>query len=173
MIFKKHNKNHENFKVKETKNDETAFMLDWEAKWDIGAPCPHVISSGLKTFLIYYAEESDNVENTQVALVEFIDCYSSKFGGADDEVISGHILWEKGLKYYSAHEIFNSHWIEEEMKTNSIHPHFNKDRWKERKHYMLLFHDEIFECIASGYKIEVFQENLLNVFQEAQRRLFE
>jgi len=172
MIFKKRN-DPKNAKVQEVKNEETAIVLNWEANWDIGSPCPHVISSGSKTFLIYYLNDVESEGDTSVALVEFIDCYSSKFGGANDEVISGHSLWGKGLEYYSAHQILNSNWIEQEMKTNSIHPYFNKDRWEERKHYMLLFHDEIFECIASGYRIEVFQETLSNVFQEAQRRVFE
>jgi hypothetical protein len=45
--------------------------------------------------------------------------------------------------------------------------------WRTLKHYLLLFHDEHFECLAKGYTIEVFQDSLEHVAEIARTRLFE
>lgn len=158
-------------------NNEFAVRLEWEAPWDSGAPIPHVISSGLDTYLIYYLREIDDKwdgtyakvidptsnEDLPIAVVNFKNSYSYKFGGANDEVIHGHYLWGKGLASYSAHIIMNSNWIREEEKINSIHDYYKPERWKERKHYFLLFHDELFECIADGYEIKTYSEPFKSV----------
>jgi hypothetical protein len=182
--------NQENLKLQRelslAKNEETAMQIEWKYNWDIGAPCPYVISSGSKTFLIYLVNEPDqNCDGSYVnivdassevtmptALVEFIDCYAHKFGGANDEVIYGHPLKDKGLEGYSAHRILNSRWLAEEEKINSVHSYYSKDRWLNKNHYMLLFHDEIFECIATDYKIELIRDSFSSVLMEAQRRIF-
>ena len=154
---------------------------EWPVKWDPGAPLPHVISSGHKTFLVYYIKEIDpNWDGTYVkvidpseeeilpiALVEFTRCYACRFGGANDEVIHGHPLWRKGLEPYGAHMIHNSRWIKEEMRINSVHQYYRPERWEKMKHYLLLFHDEMFECLAEGFEIRVFRDTFKNVLMEA------
>jgi hypothetical protein len=99
-------------------------------------------------------------------------CYASKFGGPNDEVIEGHPLHGKGLGAYQAHIVANSKWIEEVKLSNSVHPRFSPNSWANAKHYLLLFHDEMFECIASGYKIEVFRASFEDVMEIARRQLF-
>jgi hypothetical protein len=90
----------------------------------------------------------------------------------NDEVLSGHPLWGRGLEPYEAHIIAHSRWLAEEEQINKVHPRYNPDRWKTRKHYLLSFKDDTFECLASDYKIEVFRESLEQVAQLAQARLF-
>jgi len=171
------------------KGEETALPCPWEVPWDMGAPLPHVLSSGYKTYLMYLVREPDpNWDGTYVtvvdptspevlpiALVEFIRCYDFKFGGPNDEVMEGHPLHGKGLGSYDAHLIANSHWLAELEQINSVHIFYNPSAWKgpKLKHYMLLFHDEMFECIAEDHKIEVFQGTFELVFEVATRRLFE
>jgi hypothetical protein len=79
---------------------------------------------------------------------------------------------EKGLDPYEVHEIAHSRWLAEEEKINQVHPHYNPDRWKTRKHYLFSFRDETFECLACDYRIEVFRASLEQVAQIAQARLF-
>lgn len=174
-------------KLSLARGEETALLLEWEFMWDTGAPCPYVLSYGGKAFLIYYIHEVDpNWDGTYVnvidsssdqiyplALVEFIGCYSIKFGGANHEVFRGHPLYGKGLEWYSAHIIENSRWIQEEMKINSVHDYFEKERWKNRKHLIFVFHDELFECITESYKVEVIRDTFTNVVHEAVKRLME
>jgi len=153
------------------KTDEHAKVIDWSPQWDTGAPMPHVFSNGRKIFLIYLIYEPDhNWDGTYVtmidstsasettyplALVEFSG-HTFRFGIANDEVFSGLPLWDKGLEGYAAHIIENSSWISELKNINKVHPYYNEERWKDNKHFVLLFHDEIFEAIATGYKIKTF-----------------
>lgn len=169
------------------KHDEAALPCKWEVPWDKGAPEPHVVASGRKTLLIYLTDEPDpnwdgtyvNVVDTSsdssfpIALVEFVRCSIFKFGGPNDEVFDGLPLRHKGLASYGAYLIANSQWIAEQIKINSVHPSHNPVNWSGAKHYVLLFHDEMFECIARGHKIEVHNGTFEQVLEIARKRLFE
>jgi hypothetical protein len=158
---------------------ELAKVIEWTPKWDTGAPMPQVFSNGHTTYLIYLVAqeeteltEIDNSSETlyQLALVEFSG-NTFRFGIANDEVFSGLPLWNKGLKGYAAHIIENSTWITELKNINKVHPYYNEDRWKDRKHFVLLFHDEIFEVIATDFKIETFKMTFGQLATEVARRM--
>jgi hypothetical protein len=167
-----------------TKTDEFARVIEWTPQWDTGAPMPQVYSNGHKTFLIYLINEPDPnwdgtyvnmIDNTSettypLALVEFSG-QTFRFGIANDEVFSGLPLWDKGLEGYAAHVIENSTWITELKSINKVHPYYNEDKWKDRKHFALLFHDEIFEVIATDYKIESFKTTFGQLATEVTRRM--
>lgn len=107
------------------KTKEYARVIDWTPTWDNGAPMPQVISNGFRTFLIYLIGQPDPnwdgssvtmIDNTSsanypLALVEFIQPDSHRFGIVNDEAANGHSLYSKGLEFYSAHIIENSTWI--------------------------------------------------------------
>lgn len=164
--------------------DEFARVLDWKPKWDTGAPTPQVFSNGLKTFLVYliseldpnwdgtYVTEIDNTSDKEypLALVEFSG-HTFRFGIANDEVFSGLPLWKKGLQSYSAHIVENSTWINEIKRINKVHPYYNENMWTDKKHFLLLFHDEIFEVIAEGYKIETHKLTFEQLGQEVVSRM--
>lgn len=169
------------------KGEETAVLIDWRPKWDIGAPLPHVLASGLQTFLIYRISEPDpawdgsyaNVvdptsdSHEPLAIVEFKRCYAHKFGGHNDEVIEGHPLYGKGLQPYAAHEVVNSRWLAAEQAINSIHGGYRPETWTKLKHYLLELHDENFECLAEGYEIQLARCSFRNGADWVVGRLFE
>ena len=68
--------------------------------------------------------------------------------------------------------IAHSRWLAQEEKINQVHPQYNPDRWKTRKHYLLSFRDKTFECLASDYTIELFRASLVQVAQIVHKRLF-
>jgi hypothetical protein len=169
------------------KHEETALSCEWEVPWSGGAPLPHVVSSGQKAFLVYLMSKPDpNWDGTYItivdaassssfplALVEFVGCYAFKFGGPNDEVFHGHPLSGKGLGGYRAYLIANSQWLAELERINSVHDAYDPSYWRELKHYMLLFHDEMFECIAASHKIELHKGTFEQVLEIASKRLFE
>jgi hypothetical protein len=152
------------------KSSEFAKVIEWEPRWSSGAPLPQVFSNGNKVYLLYYIETIDPdwdgsyvtpIDNKsemqqKLALVEFHGS-TFRFGIANDEVFSGLPLSQKGLKYYEAHIIENSSWIDELKSIHKVHPNYNEKNWTNKIHYMFLFHDELFEVIATGYKIETFE----------------
>lgn len=167
-----------------SKTDEFARVIEWTPQWDTGTPMPQVFSNGRKTYLIYLINEPDpnwdgtyvsmigNISETTypLALVEF-NGHTFRFGIANDEVFSGLPLWDKGLEGYAVHIIENSTWITELKSINKVHPYYSEDGWKDRRHFALLFHDEIFEVIATDYKVETFKTTFGQLATEVVKRM--
>jgi hypothetical protein len=163
---------------------EYARVIDCSPQWDSGAPMPQVFSNGHKTFLIYLINEPDAdlngtnltmIENPSdvmypLALVEF-DGGTSRFGIANDEVFVGLPLAKKGLQRYRAHIIENFRWVKEIKTIHNVHPYYHEDRWIAKKHYILLFKDELFEVIATNYKIEIFRTTFETIGTEVVKRM--
>lgn len=172
-------------KVALSKGEEAAMPCEWEIPWDTGAPCPHVLASGQRTILIYLADTIDpNWDGSYVSvidpkasdpqplvIVDFRGSYIHKFGGPNDEVFGG-LPWEgRGLNAYGAYVIKNSLWLAEMMAVNSVHPYYSESTYTSLKHYVLLFHDEMFECLAEGFELERFQGSFAEALEVAWQRL--
>ena len=94
------------------KGEETALAFEWPARWNTGAPLPHVIASGYRLYLLYIVHVPDPAwdgtyvhvmrasDEQTIAVVEFQRYESFRFGGPNDEVFSRHPLWGKGLEGY-------------------------------------------------------------------------
>jgi hypothetical protein len=169
-----------------SRGEPACTALDWSPAWDAGAPCPHVVSSAGRTLLVYLVAERDRAwdgttvrvvdpaspARERLALVEFVGCYAHRFGGPNDEVLHGHPLYGRGLDPYGAHLVANSHWIAAERLTNSAHSQFRPERWEQLRHYLLLFHDDTFECLARDHSIERLEGTLEQATAVATSRLF-
>ena len=174
--------------MKETQidtSDEFARVIDWKPRWSSGAPLPQVFANGHQTYLTYFVDTPDpnwdgsyttlidNKSDTSfpIAIVTFIRPNSHRFGIVNDEAADGHPLYDKGLEVYSAHIIENSRWIEELKSIHKVHPRYSDKHWIGSKHFLLFFHDEIFEIIAEGYDIEVINSTFENAAVEIAKRL--
>ncbi|MFF3691534.1 hypothetical protein [Streptomyces sp. NPDC002187] len=153
-------------KAARARGEEYATVLP-DIGWDVGAPMPHVFSSGRQAFVLFYlAQPSPDWDGTWVrvvdpadpapaalGLIEFVGPHSVKFGGPNDEVLHGHPLSERGLEAYRAHEVHNSRWITEAERINSVHSN-HQGGWHQRMHhYVLTFHDETLECLAADLRL--------------------
>ena len=147
---------------------EFAKVIAWTPTWSTGAPCPQVFSNGHETYLSYYTDEVDNA----LVLVTFFKSLSHRFGIVNDEAADGHPLYDKGLETYRAHIIENSSWIKEHKQIHKVHPRYSENHWADYKHFLLFFHDEIFEIIFSGdYKGETFNSTRKEIAIETANRL--
>jgi hypothetical protein len=169
------------------RGEAAAVPLAWELPWDTGATLPFVLASDLKTILVYRVAEPtpgwdgstarmigpSSEDEEPIAVAEFHGCYAHRFGGPNDEVLAGHPLYGRGLQAYGAHRVLNSPWIAQERRTNSVHRGFRDDAWDGLTHYLLLFHDNLFECIARGHRMERVHTTCRQAVELATRRLFE
>jgi hypothetical protein len=160
-------------KVAAERMDEYAETIDFPVKWDAGAPMPHLLTNGYRTFLLFYLpnDYSEDGRTESVALVQFHRCMSSKLGDPNEEVFHGHPLNGKGLEPYTAQIVRNSRWIKELESINKVHSQYNQELWRSLNHYILWFHDDTFECIAKSYEVEVFQKSMDEVLGEAAKRI--
>ena len=166
-------------------SNEFARVIEWKPRWSTGAPLPQVFSNSHHTYLTYFIDTRDpnwdgsyttlidNKSDTSspIAIVTFIRPNSHRFGIVNDEAVNGHPLYDKGLEVYRAHIIENSSWIEELKSIHKAHPYYSDDHWVDDKHFLLFFHDEIFEIIARDYKIEVVDSTFNNVAIDVAKRL--
>lgn len=146
------------------RGEQHAKVIDIGPGWDVGAPLPHLISNGSRAFVVCLASQPDpqwdgtyvtmvsaaDANPSPFAVIELWGCAEVRFGGPNDEAISGHPLHGKGLASYGAHEVLNSAWIEEAIRVNSVHPHHSDSPFRQLRHYALLFHDEMLEALALG-----------------------
>jgi hypothetical protein len=153
------------------RGEQYAQVIDLGLRWDIGAPLPHLISNGSRTFVACRADQPDpdwdgtcvtvvspdDSHQSLFAVIELTGCAEIRFGGPNDEAIGGHPLHGKGLAGYRAHEVVNSAWIENAIKVNSVHPNHSDTPFRELHHYILLFHDEMLEALARGIEARVIQ----------------
>ena len=149
--------------------------------WDIGAPLPHLLSGSRGTILVYFVSEPDpawhgtavrvvdvaDEEVASIAAVRFTLVTAVRMGAPNDEVISGHPLYGRGLSAYRAHSVINSRWIKDLQAINSVHSQYDAAHWTRRNHYLLAFHDETVECVADGFRAEVKRTTLAKACREA------
>ncbi len=159
------------------RSEEHALPCHEFPNWCVGAPMPHVLARGGHTKLVYVLSEPDPAwdgtcatiasrdEANPLAIVDFQRCAAVKFGGPNDEVMRGHPLHGKGLGAYKAHIVARSRWIAELQQINSVHSIYSHDSFTSLRHYVLVFHDDLFECIAESVVIETVRDKLTDVLR--------
>jgi hypothetical protein len=154
--------------VADAAGDEYAVEMTLGLVWDIGAPLPHLLANGHKTYVLFYLADPDpawdgtwvNVvdpaasQAVPLGVVEFHHVHSIKLGGPNDEALDGHPLTGKGLRAYAAHKVVNSRWIAAEEQINSVHPNHRGGWHDQLNHYVFCFHDETLECLAESFTTE-------------------
>ena len=117
---------------------------------DAGAPSPIILSNDNELLVSFYGNKDSDigephqrntVYDTGIFILKFKSFLKYSFGLPSNETIQGHPYFKLGLSSYSERS----------------HPYYNPEKWKEYKHYILTFHDNMFECVAEGF--EVSEEN--------------
>ena len=135
-----------------------------------------LLQTELSTFLTFNAMRPTDrpfpgggfyTEDAGTALVEFIGCSITKFGFPNDEAWRG-IPRTRGFAY-GIYEVENSQWKRELVKLNQ-YSFPETENWGGR-HFLLLFHDSSFECIAKDLKLEVTKESYPDIFRRITRRV--
>lgn len=143
-----------------------------------GAPLPAVIADENHLYVVYIVEELDSSwdgrsvrvvtsesDGEVVAVVQFSRPSAHFFGPPNDEAFEGHPLAGRGLRPYSAFEIENSSWVRNMEQRNRVHPQHSPSSYHDRRHFVLAFHDSTFECVARGYKSQIFRGSAAGTLQ--------
>lgn len=143
--------------------DDTVRTLDDIPQSSTGAPIPLVLSDENTAVIAYYEQPPWDGKSVRVvdaetsdeptAIVSFRSVRAMYFGAPNDEAFAGHPLARRGLRPYSAAEVLHSSWIRQLERMNSVHPHHQPGAFATLHHYILAFHDSIFECVARGYEV--------------------
>lgn len=135
---------------------------------DYGAPSPMVISNDSELFVSFYAnktsgqipQERNIVYDTGIVVLKFKTFLKFNFGMPGTETIHGHPYHKLGLRSCSFYEMLDSDLMKELQKIDQVHPYYNSEKWKDFKHYILTFHDNMFECIAKEFEVNETNESV-------------
>lgn len=130
---------------------EVKAFLAFNAMRDTTRPAP---------FGGFYKEEAGT------AVVELVHCSISRFGYPNDEAWSG-IPLTRGMGY-GIFEVLNSRWKAELVRLNQFS--FPETQEWGGRHFMFLFHDSSFECIARELRLEVSREPFAELFSKVVTR---
>lgn len=136
---------------------------------DCGSPSPIIISNDNELIIAFYADkesslslsiptERNMVHDTGIFALKFKRYLKYKFGLPGNETIQWHPYTKLGMKSFSFYELKDSNFIRELEDIEKKHPYYNSQKWNLYKHYILTFHDNMFECIAQDFEIR--QENI-------------
>ncbi len=136
--------------------------------FSVGAPCPAIIATEHEIKLVYYLSKTIanwdglNAKRVDPAVTEnycgiiiFSQILAHMMGEPNDEALSGHRLYERGLGAYRVFEIHNSSWIDLYRRMNSVHPSHSDALFDGYKHFVFTFKDSCFECIAKKFDVEI------------------
>ena len=138
-----------------------------------GAPCPMVLATEQTLCVIYYCFEPVDWDDSSPRSVELVSqgelfavatfsrhrAYYQ--GSPNDEAFSGHPLYEKGLRPYGAYEVTHSSWVRRLMEMNRVHPSHRDEVFAGCRHFVLSFHDSVFECVAGACSFEMGRGSIL------------
>jgi hypothetical protein len=131
-------------------------------KMDCGSPDPIIVSNG-NELLVSYLIDTNNLEDISLRCSILFESYLNySFGSPNDETIQGHPYYKLGLQPYAFFELKNSGWIEKLKDIDKVHPYYNENKWEDYKHFILTFHDNIFECVAKGFEMSEENKSILS-----------
>jgi len=116
---------------------------------DAGAPMPAVYSdeTGLTCAYVIGATHS---ESGSTAILHFEGVLYYGMGYPNDEALRAHPLYENGLGLYDFHVVENSPLIADLDRRNQVHNrHVAGNYLKRFRHWIITFHDETLEVVAS------------------------
>ena len=157
-------------------NKENIIELDLGITPEAAVSGPVLLQTDYSAFLTFNAmKDTDRPfpgggfykEAAGTAIVELIGCKITKFGYPNDEAWSG-IPWTKDLAY-GIFEIKDSPWIKELDELNRYS--FPDTPDSDNRHFLFLFHDSSFECIADDLGIEVSNEKYEVIFKRISNRV--
>ncbi|MDQ6479990.1 hypothetical protein [Dyadobacter sp. LHD-138] len=146
---------------------------------DFGAPLPMIVSTDTELFITFYSDQEiksfypnalNPVYSTGVVVLKFKHYLKYTFGIPGNETIEGHPYFKLGMKLFKFYELTNSDLVAHLEKIEKSHQYYNPNKWKDYKHYILTFHDNMFECVAKKFKVRI--ENL-SIYDQANKLLSE
>lgn len=145
---------------------EQVVPLDLGIAWDAGAPEPVLLQTEDTALLVFHlpvaqhGPQSDaevTLQEMNYGIITWRGVRGALLGPPNDEALQGHRFWRRGLReigWYASGEVLHSKWIQALEQMNRVHPKHDPQRYATLRHFILGFHDSVFECIATAYSVQ-------------------
>lgn len=130
---------------------------------DYGAPSPTIFLNDNELLLAFYSDkeslfdfpqERNAVYDMGIYVLKFKRYIKCVFGIPGDETLYGHPYSKLGMKSCKFYELRNSDLIKSLQDIEKVHPGYRIEKWEGYKHYILTFHDNMFECVAENFEVK-------------------
>lgn len=142
---------------------ERVTRIDLGVEPDVGAPLPTLLRNEHDAWLAFYTREwfatgdvrappkpgESLAADEEVALLHFEGCMAVNLGFPNVDVLPGHRLWPKGLEMYGTFEVLDSQWIAHLDQIETVFPRYDPRYLDGLRHFVITFHDSVFECVAN------------------------
>ncbi len=102
----------------------------------------------------------DVISDRGIGILNFDSYLNFKFGYPNDEALPGYPYYELGSIPYSFYKLEDSDWIKGLIEIEKSHPLYREDIFDDFNHYILIFRDSIFECIAKEFIFEYSEKSM-------------
>lgn len=131
---------------------EKVVAVDLGVVWDPNDP-DAVLVADHRGAALALRPRVDDTDQCTVVLVWTGTHYSS-MGGPNDEAISGHRLYGKGLNAVLwIGEVSNSELVAMLKKQNSVHPQHDSRRFADLVHHVVLTKERVIEVVARSLEV--------------------
>jgi hypothetical protein len=104
----------------------------------------------------------------RVAVVTIPVCLQAVCGHPNDEVLTGHPLYGKGLAFYSVHRVQNSSRLAAMERANAVHDRHDPVAYlKNKEHWIFTFQDGTVEILALASEAGAMSYRLFDSWSEA------
>lgn len=132
--------------------DERDVVIEMHAvpQMNEGAPCPVVFAEEHALVLSYWMQDDEPFQPTKapLAVVRFHLPYYHHLGPLNED---------RGLEGCRAYRVQHSSLIRQMERMNALHPHHQLEPLEKLTHYIFVFHDSMFECLAKALRSSVEQ----------------
>lgn len=139
---------------------------------DYGAPSPLIIANDDELYLTFYIanegyqhldipHQRSESNDIGICILKFKSYLKYTFGAPSNETIGGHPYYKLGMRSASFYELEGSDLVKQLQNIANVHPYYKPERWSLYKHYIVTFHDNMFECVAQEFVMEL-QNKTLN-----------
>ena len=98
--------------------------------------------------------DNDVIISFDNAKIIFKSCLIFKCGYPNEEIYIHYDYYTQGvMKKHCLYEIRESKWVKDLLVMNRVHSRHTNEIAKGEKHFMILFEDEVFECLAKSYEV--------------------
>jgi len=138
--------------------NDRLIVLDGFPPMESGSPLPNVRAHDGVVVVDYFTHQFGVDTNTRARVV-FRHVRAHYLGWPNDEALSAHPLYGRGLRPYDAFEVIDSSWKATIIAANRAHPLHRDEHFAADRHFIMTFHDETFECIARTVEVETLTQD--------------
>lgn len=134
----------------------------WDAEPNAPVPKIEIHKETSKLILSFYLNAfiHTDVEEDDIGILEFSNCYKYRLGATNDEgFYRGQCRFSKtGIKWGDFYNLINSNWKNDFPKDEIIVDNRLLDN-VDLFHFLFYFRDQTFECIARSYEFTIKRNN--------------